>query len=310
MGLTTTKRKKVAGLPIGQEETKPDWAGISKVVFSVGSSLLAANRARKRLQGPAAKGKELRDQEGHQLFGKSREQAGGAEGGHDKKLKYYIEEHIDVAVPRREAYNQWTQFKQFSEILKAVLGVDQEGKEDKTRRRAKVGPSRRQWTAQITEQVPDERIAWKSIGGVQVSGVVTFHELDKNLTRVMVQMLYRPRGFIENVANWFRAARRRTRKDLTLFKNYMEVRGEASGAWRGEIEQQQGHGKEALKPPPHSGRPKAKSGGSARSSSRSSGNGRSNGKGRSRSTSRLDGSNGNGSSRSRSRSGSRSGSSK
>ncbi len=285
MGLTRSKRTSIVGLPIGKKHTTPDWGGIGRLALSLGSGTFAAVRARQRLKGPLERGKEMA-REGKEALGKATQlgdmassvsnaasHAGnpvtkafaavkavsangeqgddggeGDGGGHDKRLSTYIEEHIDVAVPRREAYNQWTQFAEFSEIFKGVVGVEQEqGADDKTRWQVKIGPSSRQWKAQITEQIPDRRIAWKSTDGVQVSGVVTFHELDAELTRVMVQMLYRPHGVVENVGNWLRLARRRTRKELKLFKNYIEVRGEASGEWRGRIKDEQGRGEEALR---------------------------------------------------------------
>src|ERR1041385_1797207 len=80
------------------------------------------------------------------------------------KTSHVIEEHIDAAVPRRTAYNQWTQFKDLSQLMKGLEGVDQRSP-DKVTWKAKIGPSRREWKTQITEQVPDERIAWKSAGG-------------------------------------------------------------------------------------------------------------------------------------------------
>src|SRR5438067_3493413 len=150
------------------------------------------------------------------------------------KTSHLIDEKIDVAVPRTSAYNQWTQFKEFKAIMKGVEAIDQR-RPDRVTFTAKIGPSRRQWQTQITEQVPDERIAWKTTGGADTMGVVTFHSLDDRLTRVQLQMEYHPKGLVEGFANLFRIQRRRARRDLKLFKNYLEIAGKESGAWRGTI---------------------------------------------------------------------------
>lgn len=162
--------------------------------------------------------------------------AGAAKGDEPKPVKtsHLIEEEIDVAVPRRTAYNQWTQFAQFSQIMKGVEGVDQR-RPDRVTWTAKIGPSRRQWTTQITEQVPDERIAWKTTGGAETVGVVTFHSLEERLTRVVVDMEYHPKGIVEGVGNLLRIQRRRVRRDLKLFKHFLELAGHETGAWRGSI---------------------------------------------------------------------------
>ena len=160
------------------------------------------------------------------------------------KTAHLIDEKIDVAVPRRTAYNQWTQFKQFKSIMKGVQTVEQT-RPDRVKWEAKIGPSRRQWQTQITEQVPDERIAWKTTGGVETVGVVTFHSLDDRLTRVQVQMEYHPKGFVEGFGNLFRIQRRRARRDLKLFKNYLEIAGKETGGWRGTIRKKEDLKKDA-----------------------------------------------------------------
>jgi uncharacterized membrane protein len=100
---------------------------------------------------------------------------------------------------------------------------------------SKIGPSRRNWQAEITEQKPDERIRWKSTGGAKQEGVATFHELDEELTRLLIQMEYHPTGLFEKTANTLRVPRRRVKRDLRLFKHFIELRGEETGAWRGTI---------------------------------------------------------------------------
>jgi|GEM_PF-379532 len=158
----------------------------------------------------------------------------GGSGDRPPKLSHLIEEHTEVGVPRSEAYNQWTQFEMFPSIVKGAEQVEQLER-DKVKWTSKIGPSRRTWTTEITEQVPDERIAWKSSGGLQMKGVVTFHSLDEDLTRVLVQIEYDPSGPVEQVGNLLRIQRRRVRRDLRLFKHFVELRGESTGAWRSRI---------------------------------------------------------------------------
>ncbi len=163
--------------------------------------------------------------------------SGDNEGTADTKLRHIIQEYIIVGVPRETAYNQWTQFKEFPKVMKAVQQADQkDDEEDQTTWSVKIGPSSRQWEAEITEQVPDERIVWKATGGANNWGVVTFHSLDENLTRVMVQMEYHPTGFIEKTGNLLRIQRRRVRRELRLFKHFLEIPGQETGGWRGEID--------------------------------------------------------------------------
>jgi hypothetical protein len=121
-------------------------------------------------------------------------------------------------------------------IMGGVVNVDQE-EDDETNWKGKVGFTKREWKAKILEQIPDERIVWETKGGADHRGTVNFHHLDDNLTRVHVEMEYFPKGVIEKTGNVFLAARRRVRKDLRLFKHFIELRNEETGAWRGEISQ-------------------------------------------------------------------------
>jgi uncharacterized membrane protein len=146
-----------------------------------------------------------------------------------------IVEEIDVGVPARTAYDQWTQFQEFNRFMKGVEGVDQKD-ETTTNWRAKVGLSRRTWESQITEQIPDKRIAWTSEGAKgTVNGVVTFHELAEDLTKVLLVLEYHPKGLFEHTGNLFRAQGRRARLDLKHFRRFIMTEGEATGSWRGEI---------------------------------------------------------------------------
>ncbi|MFH9422355.1 SRPBCC family protein [Streptomyces sp. NPDC017529] len=165
-------------------------------------------------------------------FGKltGKRKGGGGQG------KYVtISEDVDVGVPVREAYNQWTQFQEFSTFTKGVQGVESADDTD-SNWRAKVFWSTRSWKAHTTEQVPDERIAWTSEGAKgTLKGVVTFHELAANLTRVLLVIEYYPKGLFEKTGNIWRAQGRRARLDLKHFRRFVMMRGEATGEWRGEI---------------------------------------------------------------------------
>ncbi|MFI8824778.1 SRPBCC family protein [Streptomyces sp. NPDC053431] len=146
-----------------------------------------------------------------------------------------IIEDIDVGVPVEEAYNQWTQFQEFSRFAKGVVSVDQQD-ETTTQWQVKVAKSNRAFTGKITEQVPDERIAWTSEGAKGTTrGVVTFHPLGENLTKVLLVMEYYPKGFFEKAGGLVRAQGRRARLDLKAFRTFVMMKGEATGSWRGEI---------------------------------------------------------------------------
>ena len=147
-----------------------------------------------------------------------------------------ILEYVDVGVPVREAYNQWTQLQEFSEFAKGVRGVTP--KDDTASDwNLKIFWSSRSWQAKVTEQVPDERIAWTSEGAKGTTkGVVTFHPLGENLTRVLLLVEYHPKGLFEKTGNIWRAQGRRVRLDLKHFARHVTMRGEATGGWRGEIQ--------------------------------------------------------------------------
>jgi uncharacterized membrane protein len=145
-----------------------------------------------------------------------------------------IEESMDVNVPVHTAYNQWTQFEEFPRFMDGIESVEQM---DDTHLRwvAATGGERREWVAAITEQLPDERVAWKATGGHGNSGVVTFHRLDDNTTRIMVQMEHETEGLKEQLGSALGADSRRVKGDLKRFKEYIESRGVETGAWRGEV---------------------------------------------------------------------------
>jgi uncharacterized membrane protein len=147
-----------------------------------------------------------------------------------------IQESIDLQAPLSTVYNQWTQFEEFPQFMEGVKSVSQL---DDTHLRwvAEAGGQEHQWTAEITEQHPDERVAWKAIEGHGNSGVVTFHRLAEAETRVTVQMEHETEGMMESLGSALGADSRRVQGDLERFKDLVEGRGVESGAWRGEVEQ-------------------------------------------------------------------------
>jgi len=147
-----------------------------------------------------------------------------------------IEQSIDVNVPVQVAYNEWTQFEEFPQFMGGVESVTQI---DDTHLRwvAEIAGKREEWTAEITEQVPDQRIAWTSTSGNKQGGVVNFHRLDDSQTRVLVSMDYEPEGIVEKAGAMVGLDDRQVKKDLERFKELIESRGQESGAWRGTVEQ-------------------------------------------------------------------------
>jgi uncharacterized membrane protein len=147
-----------------------------------------------------------------------------------------IEQSIEVAVPVRTAYNQWTQFEEFPRFME---GVEEVRQVDDTRLlwRTKVGGRQQEFDTQITEQRPDERIAWTATQGAEQAGVVTFHRVDDGRTKVMLQLEAEPEGAIEKVGDAVGVLKRRVKGDLVRFKELIESRGAETGAWRGEVDQ-------------------------------------------------------------------------
>jgi uncharacterized membrane protein len=147
-----------------------------------------------------------------------------------------IERSIDVHVPVRTAYNQWTQFEEFPHFMQ---GIEQVKQLDDVRLhwRANIAGKTEEWFAKVTEQTPDQRVAWTSTSGAQNAGVVTFHKIDDNTTRVMLQLDYEPQGIIEKAGSALGIVENRVKGDLERFKTFIESRGVETGAWRGEVEQ-------------------------------------------------------------------------
>lgn len=168
---------------------------------------------------------------------------GGGKGkkGGGKKIKITnIVEDVDVGVPLRVAYNQWTEFGSFPTFMKKVESVDHES-DEKSNWKAQVFWSHRTWQANIVKQVPDELIVWRSKGPKgHVDGAVTFHELSPTLTRILVVLEYHPQGLFERTGNLWRAQGRRARLELKHFRRHVMSRTlldpESVEGWRGEID--------------------------------------------------------------------------
>jgi len=145
-----------------------------------------------------------------------------------------VEHTIEVDVPVRVAYDQWTQFEDFPKFMEGVESVVQ--KDDKTLEwHAEIAGQDKTWTAEIVEQTPDQRVAWRSTSGAKNAGVVSFQGSGANATRVTLQLEADPEGPVETAGDALGFLDRRVKEDLDRFKEFIEGRGVATGAWRGEI---------------------------------------------------------------------------
>jgi hypothetical protein len=149
---------------------------------------------------------------------------GGGGGGGDKKKtrRLPIERWTDVAVPMAKAYDAWSDFDQYPKFMHRALNVRDEGR-DKVTWEEKIWFSSRQWEGEITDRRKNDRIAWKTTSGMSHRGVVSFHEIAPNLTRVMVTMEFEPTGMIEKMASGMRFVKRAVESDLARFKAYVEM---------------------------------------------------------------------------------------
>jgi uncharacterized membrane protein len=145
-----------------------------------------------------------------------------------------VEQSIEINCPVTTVYNQWTQFEEFPRFMAGVREVEQL---DDTHLRwsAEIGGKEETWEAEITEQKPDQRIAWHSVSGAKNAGVVTFHRLSDDKTKVMLQLEYEPEGVVEKAGSAVGAVTQRVQGDLERFKEFIEQRGSETGAWRGEV---------------------------------------------------------------------------
>jgi uncharacterized membrane protein len=146
-----------------------------------------------------------------------------------------IEQSIDIEVPVAVAYNQWTQFETFPEFMD---GVEQVQQLDATRSHwvTKVGGVTREFDTEITEQHPDERVAWTTVAGeVEHGGVVTFHRLGADQTRVTIQIDWQPQGLVEKAGAAVGVDDHQVKADAKRFKAFIEDKGRPTGAWRGDV---------------------------------------------------------------------------
>ena len=146
-----------------------------------------------------------------------------------------VEKSIDVDVPVSTAYNQWTQFETFPQFMDGVDRVDQTSPTT-THWVTSIGGVHRRFDAEITEQRPDELIAWTSVTGPKQAGIVTFHRVDATTSRVMVQLDVLPEGVLETVGDKLGVVGRRIEGDLERFKAFIESRGTEEGGWRGTVD--------------------------------------------------------------------------
>ena len=145
-----------------------------------------------------------------------------------------VEETIDVAVPVRVAYDQWTQFEFFPNFMSGVDSVAQ--LDDRTNHWVvNIGGARREFDTEIIEQRPDERIAWRSIDGQTHAGAVTFTRLKTGVTRIWVRLEWAPETFTDKAGAVLGFDNMQVRADLRRFKEFIEDRGTETGTWRGEV---------------------------------------------------------------------------
>ena len=142
---------------------------------------------------------------------------------------------IEVDAPLQAVYNQWTQFEEFPRFMGGVVEVCQLD-EKRAHWRTNIGGKEKEFDTEITEQIPDKRIAWRSVLGAAHAGVVTFHPLSDRQTRIMLQMEYEPDGMVEDAADALGIVTRRIEKDLERFKEFIESHRSETGAWRGKIQ--------------------------------------------------------------------------
>ncbi|GAA4832822.1 SRPBCC family protein [Kitasatospora terrestris] len=146
-----------------------------------------------------------------------------------------VQESVDVDVPLHTAYNQWTQFEDFPRFMEGVEEVTQLDERHNHWRTTVAGVTR-EFDTEIVDQLPDERIAWRTVGGdVQQMGVVTFERVDDRHTTVRLAMDFEPEGFAEKAASMTGMVDRRIKGDLRRFKSFVEERGVETGGWRGRI---------------------------------------------------------------------------
>lgn len=145
-----------------------------------------------------------------------------------------VESSIDVNPDLTTAYDQWTQFESFPQFMHGVKSVRQ--LDDRHLHWvAEIGGQTREWDAEIVEQIPDQRIAWSSVGSEPNGGIVTFPSLGDRTTKVHLRLEYEPQGLLENAGDLLGLVDRQVKGDLERFKRFIETRGEETGGWRGTV---------------------------------------------------------------------------
>ncbi len=148
-----------------------------------------------------------------------------------------IEKSIELNVPVQSAYNQWTQFEEFPRFMEGVEHVHQVD-DTHLHWKASMGGKQTEWDAVITEQIPDYRIAWMSQGGAKNGGIVTFSKVSENTSKLNLRLEYEPEGVVEKTGDAVGVVSGRVEGDLQRFKEFIESRGQETGAWRGKVSQQ------------------------------------------------------------------------
>jgi uncharacterized membrane protein len=223
--------------PVAREATKSAakyavTKGPGIVKDKVGPKVAEAGGAGTLAKGALSKGGDVAGG----ITGKLGRGGGKKPSGHGRGRRLPVQEHVDVAVDLKTAYDQWTQFEEFPRFMHRVEKVEQ--RDDATLMwHENIWGVRRSWEAEILEQEPCERIVWRSTSGTRTVGVVTFHRLSDRLTRVQVNLDFQPQGLFEKAASGMRLSRRALRSDLMRFRAFIEMKDEPTGAWRGRIEE-------------------------------------------------------------------------
>ncbi len=218
---------------------------LTVAAVAAGGLLVSNLMQRRRLSGPGfavEETVELRMPVGTALMGLAAAAVGGVLLANQFKNRQgsgsssSVEESIELDVPVSTAYNQWTQFEEFPRFMASVKEVKQV---DDTHLHwcADVAGKTKEWDAEITEQIPDQRIAWRSTNGVHNAGVVTFHKISDSRSKVMLQMDYQPETIGEKIGDAVGGVKLTAKGNLRRFKDLVEGRGVETGAWRGTVAQ-------------------------------------------------------------------------
>jgi len=145
-----------------------------------------------------------------------------------------LHKSIEVNVPVKVAYNQWTQFEEFPNFMENIVEVRQID-DSHVHWHAEIGGKHKEWDTEIVEQVPDQRIAWRTTAGPENHGIVSFEPVGADRTRVSVDIEYQPETTLEKVGDMLGMVSSNVEDDLENFRDFLESRGHETGAWRGEI---------------------------------------------------------------------------